>query len=186
MLNLRMAVQERGERVVFLHRVERGAADRSYGIHVARLAGVPAGGRRARGGDPRQPRARRVRSRRAAAAGAKRGSPGPASATSAPLFAPSRAPEPTMPEPGGDEMLAELRSQDPDRLTPLEALQLLAALERPPPGRGDSCQNETSGLLLRRRRSRTPLPAWSACSRSATFPDGLSSLTVPPFSLARL
>ncbi len=39
--NLRMAVRERGEQVVFLHRVEDGAADRSYGIHVARLAGIP-------------------------------------------------------------------------------------------------------------------------------------------------
>ena len=41
-VNWRMAVHERGDQVVFLHRVEQGAADRSYGIHVARLAGVPA------------------------------------------------------------------------------------------------------------------------------------------------
>jgi DNA mismatch repair protein MutS len=39
--SLRVAVLERGEEVVFLHRVEPGAADRSYGVHVARLAGVP-------------------------------------------------------------------------------------------------------------------------------------------------
>ncbi len=39
--NLRMAVRESDGSVVFLHRVERGAADRSYGLHVARLAGVP-------------------------------------------------------------------------------------------------------------------------------------------------
>ncbi len=39
--NYRMDVLEEGERVVFLHRVVRGNADRSYGIHVARLAGVP-------------------------------------------------------------------------------------------------------------------------------------------------
>jgi DNA mismatch repair protein MutS len=37
----RMEVLERGEQVVFLHRVVPGAADRSYGVHVARLAGVP-------------------------------------------------------------------------------------------------------------------------------------------------
>ena len=40
--NLRMDVLEEGDRVVFLHRVVPGGADRSYGIHVAQLAGVPA------------------------------------------------------------------------------------------------------------------------------------------------
>ena len=40
--NLNVAAQETGEGVVFLHRVEPGAADRSYGIHVGRLAGLPA------------------------------------------------------------------------------------------------------------------------------------------------
>jgi DNA mismatch repair protein MutS len=39
--NYRMDVLEEGDRVVFLHRVVPGNADRSYGIHVARLAGVP-------------------------------------------------------------------------------------------------------------------------------------------------
>jgi DNA mismatch repair protein MutS len=38
----RMEVLERGREVVFLHRVAPGGADRSYGVHVARLAGVPA------------------------------------------------------------------------------------------------------------------------------------------------
>lgn len=37
----RMEVLEEGDRVVFLHRVAPGGADRSYGIHVAELAGVP-------------------------------------------------------------------------------------------------------------------------------------------------
>ncbi len=40
--NLNVAAQETAEGVVFLHRVEPGAADRSYGIHVGRLAGLPA------------------------------------------------------------------------------------------------------------------------------------------------
>lgn len=40
--NLRMEVVEEGDRVIFLHRVVPGGADRSYGIHVAQLAGVPA------------------------------------------------------------------------------------------------------------------------------------------------
>ncbi len=39
--NFNVAVAEEGERVVFLHKIVPGGADRSYGIHVARLAGVP-------------------------------------------------------------------------------------------------------------------------------------------------
>jgi len=39
--NYNLAVVEEGKRVIFLHKVEPGGADRSYGIHVAQLAGVP-------------------------------------------------------------------------------------------------------------------------------------------------
>ncbi len=39
--NLNVAVKEWQEDVVFLHKIVDGAADKSYGIHVARLAGVP-------------------------------------------------------------------------------------------------------------------------------------------------
>jgi DNA mismatch repair protein MutS len=39
--NYRMEVREEGEKVVFLHQVVEGGADRSYGIHVAELAGLP-------------------------------------------------------------------------------------------------------------------------------------------------
>ncbi len=39
--NLNVSVQEWNEEVVFLHKIVPGAADKSYGIHVARLAGVP-------------------------------------------------------------------------------------------------------------------------------------------------
>ncbi len=39
--NYNVAVTEEGERVVFLHRIVPGGADRSYGIHVAQLAGLP-------------------------------------------------------------------------------------------------------------------------------------------------
>lgn len=38
---VRMEVLEEGDRVVFLHQVVPGAADRSYGIHVAEIAGIP-------------------------------------------------------------------------------------------------------------------------------------------------
>jgi DNA mismatch repair protein MutS len=41
-VNATMAVKESGGRVVFLRKVVPGAADRSYGIHVAELAGLPA------------------------------------------------------------------------------------------------------------------------------------------------
>jgi DNA mismatch repair protein MutS len=40
-VNERMDVLEEGDRVVFLRRVVPGGADRSYGIHVAQLAGMP-------------------------------------------------------------------------------------------------------------------------------------------------
>lgn len=40
--NFSMAVKERGNDVVFLRRVVSGGADKSYGIHVAKLAGLPA------------------------------------------------------------------------------------------------------------------------------------------------
>ncbi len=39
--NLRVAVKESGDSILFIRKVEPGAADRSYGIEVARLAGLP-------------------------------------------------------------------------------------------------------------------------------------------------
>ena len=39
--NFNVAVQEAGDRIVFLHRLMPGGADRSYGIEVGRLAGLP-------------------------------------------------------------------------------------------------------------------------------------------------
>ena len=39
--NYNVVVKEWNDDIVFLHKIERGAADRSYGIHVAKLAGVP-------------------------------------------------------------------------------------------------------------------------------------------------
>ena len=39
--NLHVAVKEVGKDIVFLHRVEEGTARGSYGVHVARLAGLP-------------------------------------------------------------------------------------------------------------------------------------------------
>jgi DNA mismatch repair protein MutS len=39
--NLHVAVKESGDRILFIRKVEPGSADRSYGIEVARLAGLP-------------------------------------------------------------------------------------------------------------------------------------------------
>lgn len=41
--NLHVSVREWGDEIVFLHRILPGKTDRSYGIHVAKLAGMPAG-----------------------------------------------------------------------------------------------------------------------------------------------
>ncbi len=40
--NYNVAVSEQDGKVVFLHKIVPGGADRSYGIHVAQLAGLPA------------------------------------------------------------------------------------------------------------------------------------------------
>jgi len=115
-------VREWGERVVFTHHVEPGAADRSYGIHVARLAGVPRAvvaraaeilanlERDEYEGDGTPRRARR---------GGKGAS---ARAAERPLFAPAASV--TVPRPE-TALLAEILDQDPERLTPLEALALV-------------------------------------------------------------
>ncbi|MCX7818690.1 MAG: DNA mismatch repair protein MutS [Kiritimatiellae bacterium] len=79
--NYNVRIREAGDRIVFLRRIEPGAADKSYGIHVARLAGLPPAvieraqeilvnleeGEFAEAG---QPRLARRRSRRPAADGA--------------------------------------------------------------------------------------------------------------------
>jgi len=40
-VNYNVAVREWHDEIVFLHRIVRGATDRSYGVHVAKLAGIP-------------------------------------------------------------------------------------------------------------------------------------------------
>lgn len=131
-VNRRMAVREWGERVIFTHRVESGPSDRSYGIHVARLAGVPETvvtraeeilanlERDEYGGDGQPRRARRGSGARESTRGER------------PLFPPA-ATKPAPPEPddpSAAQVLDEIRSQDPDRLTPLAALALVDAWRR--------------------------------------------------------
>jgi DNA mismatch repair protein MutS len=41
-LNMHVSAVESGEQIVFLHQIEPGPASRSYGVQVARLAGMPA------------------------------------------------------------------------------------------------------------------------------------------------
>ena len=41
MANFNVAVREWNEQIIFLRKIIPGGADKSYGIHVARLAGVP-------------------------------------------------------------------------------------------------------------------------------------------------
>ncbi len=64
--NLQVSVKEAGDRIIFLRKVEPGRADRSYGIEVARLAGLPLRRRRARARSPGAARALRTRGDRRA------------------------------------------------------------------------------------------------------------------------
>ncbi len=113
--NYRMEVLEEGDHVVFLHRVVRGGADKSYGIHVAQLAGLPqAVVRRAREilADLETARSsERVRRRSAMA----RDVPVTVQLT---LFGP---PHPAV---------ERLKALELDAMTPLEALTVLYELQR--------------------------------------------------------
>ncbi len=116
-VNCHVAAREYRDEIVFLHKIVPGRSDRSYGIQVARLAGLPASVvRRAaeilraleqdelqRGGRP-----------------SVSGPPAPDHRQMG-LFQPPPAPHP---------VLDRLRQVDVDRLTPLDALTLVADLKR--------------------------------------------------------
>ncbi len=110
-----MRVKEWQGAVVFLHEVAPGAADRSYGIHVARLAGLP--------GSVVE-RAEEVL--RLLETG-EQGSAIARLADDLPLFAAARNPQ-AEPEPSEAEQV--LAALDPDALTPREALERLYELKR--------------------------------------------------------
>ena len=112
-----MRVKEWKNEVVFLHEVGAGAADRSYGIHVARLAGLPAAA------VARAEAVLELLESSDQAAGLK------TLADDLPLFAvrPARAPAIAAPEPSVIE--ERLRGLDPDALTPRAALELLYELK---------------------------------------------------------
>jgi DNA mismatch repair protein MutS len=111
--NYNVSVRETGDTVVFLHRLEPGGTDRSYGIHVAQLAGLPHGV------------VGRAREILATLEGEHRmvpGAPPPLSRDPGqlPLFADNKP----------DPMMEELKSLDVNALTPLEALNRLADFQR--------------------------------------------------------
>ena len=116
--NYNVAVKETGDAVLFLHRLQPGGADRSYGIEVGRLAGLPA---------PVIARARALlrllEGEDLAAALAGRG-PKPAArarAVETPQLGLFGA---GVPHP----LIAQLAALEPNEMTPLEALARLATL----------------------------------------------------------
>jgi len=106
--NFSVAVAEEGGEVVFLHRILPGGADRSYGVHVARLAGLPR---------PVVQRAEELLAALESGDGGKEAArPG---APQLALFAEA------------DEGLREeLAALEPDEMTPLEALRKLYDLAK--------------------------------------------------------
>ena len=97
--------------VVFLHKISDGPADRSYGIHVAALAGLPAGVL-ARAGEILSNLENESASGRIAGV-----APQGSSAPELPLFSEHPA-------------LEALRLLNPDEMTPLEAIAALSALKK--------------------------------------------------------
>jgi DNA mismatch repair protein MutS len=111
--NYHVSVKETGGGIVFLRKVEPGAADRSYGIEVAKLAGLP---------NEVVERAREVLvqhefAEQQATAHLSPGASPPAAQLT--IFTPLSQP-----------VLEKLRDVDLNRLTPLEALNLLAELKK--------------------------------------------------------
>jgi DNA mismatch repair protein MutS len=105
--NFHVSVKEWQEEIIFLRKVEPGAAGRSYGIQVARLAGIP--------GKVTERAFRILEKMERDAHFAEGGKPVPSQREQMTLF-PSE----------GHPVLDEIRSLDPERLTPLDALSLIS------------------------------------------------------------
>lgn len=110
--NLHVSVKEAGDQVIFLRKVEPGRADRSYGIEVARLAGLP---------DAVIDRAREILSlhERSEQAVTEELSPRPAAPVQIRMF-----------EPVGYQIAERIRGVNIDQLRPIEALQILHELQQ--------------------------------------------------------
>jgi DNA mismatch repair protein MutS len=112
--NVRVTVRESGGGIVFLHTVEAGAANKSYGIEVARLAGLPGAViERARAVLRVHERAESQQIREAA-----------------PVAEREASMQMTMFTPLSQRIVDRIEQTDVDGLTPREALQLLAELQR--------------------------------------------------------
>jgi DNA mismatch repair protein MutS len=109
LVNLTMRVSEFKGTLAFLHEVVPGAADRSYGIQVAKLAGLPASV------------VKRARQALAALEASRAGT----TFDSLPLF----SYEPREPPPP-DELRVALAALDPDAMSPREALEAIYRLQR--------------------------------------------------------
>jgi DNA mismatch repair protein MutS len=114
LINATVRVKEFHGEVVFLHEVTRGVADRSYGIQVAQLAGLPASV---------IDRARVVLAELEAA---DRGAPARKALRDLPLFT---APRPQAQVQASDPFTEAIAAIDPDALTPKEALEALYRLK---------------------------------------------------------
>ncbi|WP_051660924.1 DNA mismatch repair protein MutS [Bosea sp. 117] len=120
--NATVKVKEWEGEVVFLHEVVPGAADRSYGIQVAKLAGLPAAV------------VERARAVLTELEKADRAAPAQRILDDLPLFAAlNRAPAPAAPavkaDPAAEAVKAALAGLDPDEMTPREALEALYKLK---------------------------------------------------------
>jgi DNA mismatch repair protein MutS len=116
-VNFHVAVREWQDEIVFLRKILPGRSDRSYGIHVAQLAGLP---------EPVIVRAREILGALEQDELARGGRP---SVTPTP-HEPQRQLGLFQFDQGGDRLAERLRTLDIDRLTPLEALTLLADLKK--------------------------------------------------------
>jgi DNA mismatch repair protein MutS len=116
--NVTMDVKDWQDEIVFLHKIKPGAADRSYGIQVAKLAGLP---------KPVVERARHVLAA-LEKADRKKGS-GAAALDELPLFAAARPSGQTTAETKPSPALAALDALNPDDLTPKAALEELYRLK---------------------------------------------------------
>ncbi|HVV93736.1 MAG TPA: DNA mismatch repair protein MutS [Hyphomicrobiales bacterium] len=118
--NATLRVAEWKGEVVFLHEVVPGAADRSYGIQVAKLAGLPAAV---------VERAKAILAELESGERAMPGGRGPGLAE-LPLFAAALAPPPgVVTAPAPDPLREALAAVDPDALTPRQALDALYRLK---------------------------------------------------------
>jgi len=125
--NYSVSVKERGDDIVFLHRVVRGPTDRSYGLQVARLAGVPP----EVVGRARALLARlEEQSARSRAAGGQAGVAGRAAAERASYE------QVTLLEVREHPVLEQLRGLDVLKMTPIEALNTLHRLREMVVARG--------------------------------------------------